>query len=297
MSITQSAESDHQGDTSPPVATAPAKEPFLHRLKLDEGWYKSLLQFAISIGSAILIWDLVVRIFAIPTFLAPSPLQVLNRLYEEWSVQIVTHSMVTLREAAAGFVLAVAIGIPLAVLITYSKVAGRLLYPLMVSSQVVPKVAIAPLFVVWFGFGPSPKILVAFLTAFFVIVVNTTVGFNSVDPNMLHLARSMSATTLQMFRKVRLPAALPNIFGALKVAVTLAIVGAIVGEFVGSDSGLGYLVLVAAGNVDTPLVFGSIVMMAVIGMGMFLVVAALERVFIPWQRSHRLQDLQGGGTA
>lgn len=265
----------------------------MERLKPRKGWYKSVFQFALSIAFAILAWDLIVRLLDVPRYLAPAPLDVVVRIGEEWSSQLMRHSAITLKEAGYGFAVAIVVAVPLAILITYSKVAARLLYPLMVSSQVVPKVAVAPLFVIWFGFGVTPKIIVAFLTAFFVIVVNTTVGLNSVDPNMLHLSRSMGASTLQTFRKVRLPTALPNLFGALKVGVTLAVVGAVVGEFVGSDSGLGYLLLVATGNLDTPLVFASIIMMALVGMGMYLIVEIVERIAIPWQRSNRLEDLQG----
>lgn len=249
--------------------------------------------FSLSIILFIAIWDLVIRIFHVEEYLAPAPLQVAKVIVREWGPQLQDATMVTMLETVVGFGAAVGIGVPLAVLLTYSKIASRLLYPMMVSSQVVPKVAIAPLFVIWFGFGMLPKVLVAFLTAFFVIVVNTTMGLKSVEPNMLHLARSMGASTLQIFVKVRLPNALPSLFAALKVAITLAVVGAVVGEFVGSDRGLGYILLVSTGSLATDLVFGCITLMAFVGLALYVVVEVAERLAIPWQRSVRVEQMEG----
>ena len=157
------------------------------------------------------------------------------------------------------------------------------------------KVAIARLSVVWFGFGLLPKVMIAFLIAFFPIVIDTTVGLRSIDPAMLHLARSMEASELQIFWKVRLPNGLPSFFGGLKVAVTLALIGAVVGEFVGSSDGLGYVLISATGNIDTPLVFSTILLMSAIGIVLFGALELFERLATPWHRSRRLEGSQSKG--
>jgi NitT/TauT family transport system permease protein len=253
---------------------------------------KGLAYTCASLAATVLLWALVVWAFDIPEYTLPSPWAVLTRMGETWSETLMSATLITSKETIIGFVVAIAIAVPLSVLLTYSKLAERFLYPIMVSSQVVPKVAIAPLFVVWFGFGLTPKVLIAFLIAFFPIVIDTTVGLRSVDPAMLHLARSMGGGELRTFRKVRLPSGLPSFFGGLKVAVTLAVIGAVVGEFVGSSDGLGYVLITATGNVDTPLVFASIVLMSLIGIVLFGVVELLERLATPWHHSRRFEGAQ-----
>jgi NitT/TauT family transport system permease protein len=250
----------------------------------------------VSLAFVVALWWLVVLVFGLPEYVLPTPAAVFDRIIETWTGQLFSATLVTGKETLIGFVVAIAVAVPLAVLITYSKIAERFLYPMMVSSQVVPKVAIAPLFVVWFGFGLTPKVLIAFLIAFFPIVIDTTVGLRSVDPGMIHLARSMGASEMQTFRKVRLPNGLPSFFGGLKVAVTLAVIGAVVGEFVGSSNGLGYVLITATGNVDTPLVFGSIIMMSLIGIVLFALLEMIERVATPWHRSRR-DEAAGPRTA
>lgn len=241
----------------------------------------------VSLAIVIGVWWLVVWAADVPQYVLPTPGAVFQRIVESWTGQLFGASLVTGKETLIGFAVAIGVAVPLAVVITYSSLAERFLYPLMVSSQVIPKVAIAPLFVVWFGFGLAPKVLIAFLIAFFPIVIDTTVGLRSVDPGMIHLARSMGASEMQTFRKVRLPNGLPSFFGGLKVAVTLAVIGAVVGEFVGSSNGLGYVLITATGNVDTPLVFASIVMMSLIGIVLFAALELLERIATPWHRSRR----------
>jgi NitT/TauT family transport system permease protein len=253
---------------------------------------KGLAYTCASLAATVLLWALVVWAFDIPEYTLPSPWAVLDRMGETWSETLMSATLITSKETIIGFVVAIVIAVPLSVLLTYSKLAERFLYPIMVSSQVVPKVAIAPLFVVWFGFGLTPKVLIAFLIAFFPIVIDTTVGLRSVDPGMLHLARSMGGGELRTFRKVRLPSGLPSFFGGLKVAVTLAVIGAVVGEFVGSSDGLGYVLITATGNVDTPLVFASIVLMSLIGIVLFGLVELLERLATPWHHSRRLEGAQ-----
>jgi NitT/TauT family transport system permease protein len=161
----------------------------------------------------------------------------------------------------------------------------------MIASQAIPKVAVAPLFVVWMGFGVMPKVSIAFLIAFFPVVIDTVIGLRSIQPEMLQLGRSMGGGTLRVFLKLRLPNALPNIFAGLKVAITLAVVGAITGEFVGSQSGLGYLLTSAGGQMDTALVFAVLVTISVIATLLFTIIEAVEKLVIPWHSSMRSRNV------
>jgi NitT/TauT family transport system permease protein len=260
-------------------------------------WYKTLSYYVGSILVGFALWEAAVIVFNIPPYLLPSPSAVFARLAAGWTAgpNLLHQSLVTAWETVLGLGLAVAVAVPLAIIMTYSRVVASLLYPALVVSQVVPKVAVAPVLVVWLGFGVLPKVVVAFLIAFFVLVVDTSVGLASVDPNMLHLARSMGASEFGAFRKVRLPHAMPNFFGGLKVAITLALVGAITGELVGSNSGLGYVVQVALGSFDMPLMFASVILMGFVGIALFAAVQMLERFAIPWSRAQRLDDLTSKG--
>jgi NitT/TauT family transport system permease protein len=233
-----------------------------------------------------LVWDLVVRIFQVPPYLLPSPGEVARSLAEHWQ-HLAFQTIWTAAAILAGFAAAAVVAIPLAMLIVVSPTLKRLLYPPMVATQSIPKIALAPLFVVWFGFGIMPKVAVAFLIAFFPVVIDTIVGLRSVDPAMVQLARSMGAPQYRIFLKLRLPNALPMIFGGLKVASTLAVVGALTGEFIGSDRGLGYVLVQASGNLNTALLFATLVVLSLVAMAFFYLVEVAERIFIPWHVSQR----------
>jgi NitT/TauT family transport system permease protein len=208
------------------------------------------------------------------------------------STLLLTNGWVTTKAIILGYLLSILVGVPLALAIFLWPAFARSFYPLLVSSQAVPKTAIAPLFVIWLGFGILPKVLIAFLIAFFAIVISTVVGLGSIEPEKIYLARSMGMSPTMTFFKIRLPQALPSIFGGLKVAMTLAVVGTVVGEFVGSDSGLGYLLLIANGNLDTPLLFAGFVGLTVIGGTLYLLIEAAERLAIPWHTSQRAAAAQ-----
>ncbi|MCU0804238.1 MAG: ABC transporter permease [Burkholderiales bacterium] len=234
----------------------------------------------------LVLWDLAIRLFKIPPYLIPAPQKVVEALQNEWP-RLVKESTVTTWATLGGFGLSILFGIPMALLIAYSRTVESFVYPLLVFSQSVPKIAIAPLFVVWFGFGIIPKVIAAFLLGFFPIVVSTVMGFKSVEPEMIDLARSMKASRLQTFMRISLPHAMPAIFSGLKVSVTLAVVGAVVGEFVGSNSGIGYVLQIANGNFDLPLMFAALVVLSMIGVVLFVAIDLLERVMIPWHASQR----------
>ena len=238
----------------------------------------------------VLLWDVGIRLFKIPPYLVPNPLSVVKQLGTEWPM-LLREALPTLYATLGGFALSAIVGVPIAMWIAYSRVVESFVYPLLVFSQSIPKVAIAPLFVVWFGFGVVPKVIAAFLLGFFPVVVSTVQGFKSIEPDVIDLARSMGANPLKIFIKFRLPQAMPAIFSGLKVSVTLAVVGAVVGEFVGSNSGLGYVLQKANGTFDLPLMFAALFILSMIGVLLFLVIELVERWLMPWHASQR-HDLQ-----
>jgi len=250
----------------------------------------------IALGVALIVWELAVDFGNIPVYLLPAPSDIWASIVKNWGA-LLGHSWVTLLETLAGFGLSVAIGIPLAVLIVYSRLFDRVVYPMLVASQAIPKVALAPILLVGLGYGVMPKVIVAFLIAFFPVVVTTVTGLASVDRDTLNLMHSMGASKLDVFLKVRFPHAVPSMIAGFKVAIALAVVGAVVGEFVGSRSGLGYYMLLATGNFDTPLVFACVVFLTVMGIVLFYTVGLLEVALGRWNRVARLaQGTEAAGA-
>ncbi len=240
-----------------------------------------------------LVWEGAVRFFEVPSYLIPPVSSILVRIFTDWQ-SLLNHSLDTLNAIVIGFVLSIVVSIPLAALLSQLRWFEKAIYPLLVASQTIPKVAIAPLFVVWFGFGILPKILIVFLICFFPIVVDTMTGLRSISREVIWLSRSMGASHWKTFTRIRVPAALPHIFSGLKVASTLAVVGAVVGEFVGSDSGLGYQLIVANGTMDVQISFAVIILLSIIGIVLFGIVDLLERLLLPW---HISQRKTGGNSA
>jgi len=249
---------------------------------LQAAWLKPF----IFLAGLVVIWDLTIRVFHIPPYQVPAPQDVILTLWQEWPM-LMKEAWPTTIATIWGFLLAAAFGIPIAMLIAGSRLVESYVYPLLVFSQSVPKIAIAPLFVVWFGFGLFPKVLSAFMLGFFPVVVSAVQGFKSVEPDMMDLARAMEANRWQMFRMVALPHATPAIFAGLKVSITLAVVGAVVGEFVGSSEGLGVVLQRSIGNFELPTMFAALVILALIGVVLFWVIDVIERVTIPWHASQR----------
>jgi NitT/TauT family transport system permease protein len=235
-------------------------------------------------------WDAAVVFFQIPSYLIPRPWAVATLLVQDYQY-LLKHSWVTLIEILIGFIGAIVVAIPLAVLIVYSPLIERLILPLLVASQSVPKVAIAPLLIFWAGIGLLPKALVALLIAFFPIVVDTVIGLRSVEIEMLHLAKSMGASDAKTFWKVRLPSALPYVFAGLKVGVTLAVVGAIVAEFIQADAGLGYALLQASASMNTAMSFAVILVLSAMGILLFWIVGVIGDRLTYWHASHREGEL------
>lgn len=273
------------------VTPAPAKArgtPGLARRIVSNDAVKPLILIALILVG----WDLAVRVFQIPAYLIPAPTEVVEQLFTQWPL-LLKESIPTLYATLGGFALSALVGIPLALFIISSRLVESYLYPLLVFSQSIPKVAIAPLFVVWFGFGLLPKVIVAFLLGVFPVVVATVLALKSIDSEMIDLARSMRAGPIKTFLRIRLPHALPGIFGGLKVAITLCVVGAVVGEFVGSNSGIGYLLQIANGNFDLPLMFAGLFILSMMGVILFWLLDLIEQMLVPWHESRR-GDLREG---
>ncbi len=226
------------------------------------------------------VWEGASGLFAIPTFLLPRP-SLIGASFIEHAAILLHESWITGGEILLGYGLSIAVGVPLALAIFLSPTFARSIYPLLVSTQAMPKVAVAPLLIVWFGFGVLPKVLIAFLIAFFPIVINTAMGLAAIEREKILLARSMGMSAATTFFKIRLPDALPAIFAGLKIAITLAVVGAVVGEFVGGNDGLGYQLITANGSMDTPLLFAGLIALTLLGVGFFLLVELAERLAIP----------------
>lgn len=242
----------------------------------------------ITVVVVLIVWELACRIFSIPDVLLPAPTTLAHTMVKRADV-LLLNTAVTSVEILFGFLLSIVVGVALALVITNSRTVERALYPLLIVSQAVPKVALAPLFVVWFGFGWEPKILVTVLIAFFPIVVSLTTGIRSVPVAMRKLALSMGASRVDTLKSFLIPHSLPHFFSGLKVAVTLAVGGAIVGEFVGAERGLGYLLLFANGQMDTDLVFASIICLALLGIVFFYLLLLIEKRCLPWHVSSENQ--------
>lgn len=237
-------------------------------------------EYSLSFGFiliALCIWEILVHALDIADFILPPPSSVLIKFYLSRHL-LLTHASVTLQEALGGFVLGAGAGTLLAIAMARSRLVERMLYPLIVSSQTFPKEALAPLFVVWFGFGILPKIIIAGLISFFPVVVNTTRGLLSVDPITLDLLHVLSASQRQIFLKVRLPNAVPYLFAALKMCITLSVIGAVVGEFVGASAGLGHLIRLANSEMATDLIFAALITLGGMGTLLFLIVDGLEKM-------------------
>ncbi len=229
-------------------------------------------------------WDALADLLSIEPFLVPAPTDVAESLWEDRSL-LAEDAWVTLREVVLGFLLALVAGVGLAILMHLSETARRALYPLLVASQTIPIIVLAPVLVVWFGFGIVPKLLIIALICFFPITVNAYDGLRSVDPDLLKMMRTLGAGRLQTLRRAELPWALPFIFSGAKIAVAVAVIGAVFAEWAGSDSGLGHLILVSSGELSTSLTFAAIAVLSAIAICLFALLGLLERRVVTWKES------------
>jgi len=238
-------------------------------------------------GAVLLLWELGVRLGGVPEVILPAPTRILAIVLDKRDI-LLRHAWPTILESAGGFVLSSLLGIGLAILLSYSRLAREALYPNLVFFQLIPKIALAPLFIIWLGIGSESRLAFAVFISFFPIVISTLAGFSSVDPNMVRLCRSLTATEWQVFSSVKFPSALPYIFSGMKVAMTLAIIGVIIGEFIRAQQGLGYLIIFATARADTVVAMASIAVLCAGGLLLYGVVAAAEAL------ANRFYGVPGG---
>lgn len=241
---------------------------------------------AVTLLGFLFLWQVVVMTFQVKEFILPSPLTVFAHLLVPKlaaNYHWLRHIRTTLVEILISFSFTALAGVFVAIAITWSKVLRQMITPIITLFNSLPKIALAPLFLLWFGFGIVPNVLIAFLIAFFPVVINTAAGLNAVEEDLLDLVRYLHATKWQIYLKIKLPNSLPYIFSGLKISTTLCVVGAIVGEFVASTQGLGYLIKSSQGVMDTPPMFASLILISALGLCFFGFISLLERWVMPWQ--------------
>lgn len=234
----------------------------------------------------LLAWELIVRWFAIPQYLLPAPTVVFAAMVDRWS-SLMAHLWYTTIASTVGFAIALVLGVVVGAAIAASRSVDRLLYPWLVIAHAIPKVVVAPLLLVWIGFGLQSGIIFVVVFTFFPIIVSTVTGLKSAEPELLQLVRSMGASKFQMMWRIRIPNALPHVFSGIKIAATGAPVGAVIGEFVASNRGLGYALIQAVGNLDTAYAFAAVIIISVFGVAIWYLAELIERLSIPWHASQR----------
>jgi NitT/TauT family transport system permease protein len=248
----------------------------------------ALVNVALPVGFALavlLIWEVTVRMASVPEAILPPPSAVLAQLVEHWDI-LLTHAWPTTLDTVAAFGISIPLGVLLAAVMTWSPTLNKAMYPNVVLFQLVPKIALAPLFIVWLGIGSPSRVTFSIFISFFPILVATAAGLSAVPRDMLRLCRSVGATDLQILTNVRFPTALPYLFSGMKVAVTLAIIGVVVGEFIASQRGLGYLILFASSRQQTDLSLACIAMLCAVGLLLYGLVVLAERLFARWYGEH-----------
>lgn len=229
----------------------------------------------------IALWEFWVIVFNIKEVILPTPIAV-GRVLVESRVLLLRHVMPTIYLIIMGFLIAVIGGILTGILITYSPFINRTVFPLIVVSQVIPKIAIAPLLMVWFGMTDFSRLFLCFLISYFPLVINTATGLQNIDENMIRMGKVFTATKWQTFKMIRIPNALPYIFSGMKITITVSVIGVIVAEFVASQRGIGYVIIFASGHLDTALVMAALVVISIVGWILFALISALEKIFIYW---------------
>jgi ABC-type nitrate/sulfonate/bicarbonate transport system permease component len=236
------------------------------------------------LAAGLAVWEIWVRAADTPAWLLPPPSKVAETLWSQRGA-LTHHAWVTLKEVLVGFGVALIVGVALAVVIDASRIASRALYPLVIASQTIPVIALAPLLLTWFGYGLTPKVIVIALIVFFPIVVNTVDGLAGADREQLDLLRAFGAGRWRRFWIVKAPGAVPMLFSGARIGVAVSVIGAVFGEFSGSRDGLGYLIRISNSQQRTALVFAAIVALSALALALFGAVAAIERVCLPWRRT------------
>lgn len=266
-----------------PDAAASARPPAARRPVPD-------MVLALGLMAAVtLVWELAIRLFNVSPFVLPAPTAVIRSLIAS-RARLAGAAQATAIEVVLGFVFASITGITVALVIVRFERFGRALYPLIVLFQNVPKVALAPIFILWFGFDLAPKILLIVVIAFFPVAIDMLAGLQSVEPSFVALMQSVGAGQGKILLRVRIPHSLPHLMAGLKVAITFSVIGAIVGEFAGASQGLGYVIQFASTQLDTPLIFAALVVVSVLGLAFYYVVELAERLLVPWAPKYEIRQ-------
>ena len=249
-------------------------------------WISNSWLFIVFFAGCILFWQFSIDIFEIPRYILPKPTTIVEKGWADID-RLIYYTYVTGSEAIIGYVIALVVAVPLGLAIVFSSLLRKTIYPLCVSIEMVPKIAFAPLFVSWLGFGLLPKVIIVFLVCFFPIVLNAILAFGSLNEELTRFCRMTGAGWFKTFIKVRLPAAMPQCFVGFKYAAINATVGATIAEFIGSDQGLGFYIQIVTGNMRPDLAFAGIFFLTILGLAIFGCVTLAERMLIPWHISVR----------
>jgi NitT/TauT family transport system permease protein len=246
----------------------------------------NIIEPVIFFAVLLILWEVLVEVIKVPSFILPPPRDLWTSFIKKLPI-LGHHSLITFVEAGGGFALSLVLGVTFAIAVVYSRHLQNTLYPLIVILYAMPKSAFAPLMVIWVGYGLTSKIAIAFLVAFFPIVVNTVVGLKEVEPELLELARINRGTQFDVFKKIRLPNSIPFMFAGIKVAIVLSVTGAIVAEFVAANEGLGYLVLQANYSLDTAFALVVLLILAILSLALFWLIEIIQKKVAPWSAEVR----------
>lgn len=256
-------------------------------MQIKNGFRKYVLVISVVL-LFLLLWEKIVKLFKISEFLLPSPSRIFNTYISmAFTGRLFFHTWITVVETLTGFIVGAFIGVALGYIVSKSKTIDNILSPFIIAVQTTPKLALAPIFLIWFGFGLLSKIFITTLVVFFPIFVNTVVAIKSINPNLKALMELVHASKWQVFKKLELPSSLPMLFAGFKSGITLAIVGAVVGEFVGASAGLGYLIIFGTGHLDTATVFTAIIQLVLIGIIFYEIVAIIGSKLMKWHESEK----------
>jgi NitT/TauT family transport system permease protein len=254
---------------------ASAAEP--SRWAAPESWLPTLALALLVVA----LWEAAIRFFHVSSFIVPAPSAIVTAMIHD-ARPLAAAAVVTAKEILVGFVAAAVVGIVLALIIARFRLFGRALYPLVVLFQNVPKVALAPIFILWFGYDLTPKVGLIVVIAFFPVTLSILTGIEAVEPSLIALMHSVGARPNEILARIQIPHALPNLMAGLKIAATFSVIGAIVGEFAGASAGLGYIIQFASTQLDTALVFAALVVVSIVGVGFYYLVEYLEKLIVPW---------------
>lgn len=249
-------------------------------------WVVSL----VILAGLVLLWQGLVVFYDIPHWKLPAPWEVAKELWHSKGI-LASHTWITVQEMLLGLMAALAAGLVLATIINLSRTLGRVVYPVIIAAETFPIIIMAPLLLIWVGYGIEHKVIVVALIAFFPVVINTADGLRATDPDLVNLMRTMGANRWQIFTKVQIPNALPFMFSGFKLAATVSVIGAVIGEWVGSSEGLGYLAMLSKGKFLFERVYAVTFLFSLLGMSMFVAVSLLERLMLPWRRGDKRESM------